>query len=182
MTKLGTKWVRNDQTGYEMTKLKLKVGTKWPKWYEITWVRNDLGTKWPVTILYTLWHIWPIKQMIIWITLCDYCYSSRWYVCLKHSYSRISQIIVNLAMSTGVLTVFKDQQYKRNKRTYFSHWIYTIYIYPVSTACARTDVGWLHKMWRVHAYHLVNRADLKWQCVTFGYGSTFIPASWHVKK
>ena len=48
MTKLGTKWVRNDQTGYEMTKLKIKVGTKWPKWYEMTkMVRNDLGTKWP---------------------------------------------------------------------------------------------------------------------------------------
>ena len=35
MTKLGTKWVRNDQnenkSGYEMTKM----------------VRNDLGTKWP---------------------------------------------------------------------------------------------------------------------------------------
>ena len=28
ITKLGTKWVRNDQTGYEMTKLKIKVGTK----------------------------------------------------------------------------------------------------------------------------------------------------------
>ena len=51
MTKLGTKWVRNDQTGYEMTKLKIKVGTKWPKWYEMTWVRNDLGTKWPVTLV-----------------------------------------------------------------------------------------------------------------------------------
>ena len=52
MTKLGTKWVRNDQTGYEMTKMKIKVGTKWPKWYEMTWVRNDLGTKWPVTLNY----------------------------------------------------------------------------------------------------------------------------------
>ena len=31
MTKLGTKlpnWVRNDQTGYEMAKMKIKVGTK----------------------------------------------------------------------------------------------------------------------------------------------------------
>ena len=28
MTKLGTKWVRNYQTGYEMTKLKIEVGTK----------------------------------------------------------------------------------------------------------------------------------------------------------
>ena len=45
MTKLGTKWVRNDQTGYEMTKLKIKVDTKLPKWYEMTWVRNDLGAK-----------------------------------------------------------------------------------------------------------------------------------------
>ena len=54
MTKLGTKWIRNDQTGYEMTKLKIKVGTKWPKWYEITWVRNDLGTKWPVTSVFAL--------------------------------------------------------------------------------------------------------------------------------
>ena len=34
-----------------MTKLKIKVGTKWPKRYEMTWVRNDLGTKWPVTNL-----------------------------------------------------------------------------------------------------------------------------------
>ena len=42
-------FVRSDQTGYEMTKLKIKVGTKWPKRYEMTWVRNDLGTKWPVT-------------------------------------------------------------------------------------------------------------------------------------
>ena len=33
----------SDQTGYEMTKLKIKVGTKWPKrlGYEMTWVRND---------------------------------------------------------------------------------------------------------------------------------------------
>ena len=55
MTKLGTKWVRNDQTGYEITKLKIKVGMKWPKWYEMTWVRNKLGTKWPVTIWATSW-------------------------------------------------------------------------------------------------------------------------------
>ena len=27
--------------GYEMTKLKIKVGTKWPKWYKMTWVQND---------------------------------------------------------------------------------------------------------------------------------------------
>ena len=53
-------WVRNDQTGYEMTKLKIKVFTNWLKWYEMTWVQNglvwfdfcfsalhDLGTKWP---------------------------------------------------------------------------------------------------------------------------------------
>ena len=41
--KLGTKlpdWVRNGQTGYEMTKMKIKNG------YEMTkMVRNDLGTK-----------------------------------------------------------------------------------------------------------------------------------------
>ena len=40
MTKLGTKWVRNDQIGYEMTKLKIKVGMKLPKRYGITWVRG----------------------------------------------------------------------------------------------------------------------------------------------
>ena len=45
MTKLGTKWEGNDQSGYEMTNLKIKVGTKLPKRYEMTWVRNDLGTK-----------------------------------------------------------------------------------------------------------------------------------------
>ena len=50
MTKLGTKSVRNDQTGYEMTELKIKVGTKWPKWYEMTWVRND---RLPYTLAYT---------------------------------------------------------------------------------------------------------------------------------
>ena len=59
-----------------MTKLKIKVGTKWPKWYEMTWVGNDLGMKWPVTIVCKLLESIIRQQLInIWRNtdyfLCD---------------------------------------------------------------------------------------------------------------
>ena len=73
-------------------------------------------------------------------------------ICSKHSYSGLSEIIVNLAMIRGVLTVLSTDNI-RNKRIYFSHWICS---YPMLIACATAIVCMYKTLW----VEKVNRLEM----------------------